>query len=249
MVHQNRMAQVIYCFNQSTVLKSSDMMLMINALNTMLPAFCATWANKSYVCQAAPTTMKSATSMYCVFMDTSDQAGALAYHSEGSNVPYGKVFVKTILSYGGVTLMGPNKSTPTVAQAFAHEIFEMIGNPNANIWWQLSNGYLIPGEVADPVQGDMVPITVGSTVVGLSDYILPSWMNPQATKGPYNYLNTLTKPFQLASGGYVILMKNGITSYVLGEQASSYIQARAQSVSAEFAVTTACIAALSQGGC
>lgn len=218
------------------------MILMINALNTMLPAFCTTWSTVQYVCQAAPSTMTSVSTMYCTFMDNADVSGALAYHTQGSNVPYGKVFVKTILSYGGATLLGATNAVPTIAQAFAHEIFEMIGNQNANIWWQLNNGYLIPGEVADPVQGNLVRVTVGSTVVGLSDYILPAWMDPQETRGPFNYLNTLTKPFQLAKGGYVILMRNGVTSYVLGEEASGYIQHRAQSVAAEFGTLAASVA-------
>lgn len=211
--------------------------LMINALNTMLPAFCSTWApqGKQYLCQAAPTTMRSVNSLYCVFMDNSDSAGALAYHTENSDVPYGKVFVKTILSYGGVILMGKNNTIPTVAQAFAHEIFEMIGNMNVNVWWQLSNGNLVPGEVCDPVQGNIVPIKVGSVTVGLSDYILPTWADPQATRGPYNYLNTLTKPFQLAKGGYAVLMKGGAVSYVLGESVTPYIQYRADNLVKELA--------------
>ena len=225
----SRMSQTIYCFNNSTVLKTTDMILMINALNTMLPAFCSTWTlgNKRYVCQAAPANMRFGTGMYCVFMDTSDSAGALAYHTETNNVPFSKVFVKTILQYGGAILMGATARVPTVAQAFAHEIFEMIMNQNVNVWWQLSNGNMVPAEVSDPVQGNVVPVRVGSVTVGLSDYVLPAWSDPQATRGPYNFLNTLTRPFQLARGGYVILMRNGTMSYVLGTSVSPYIEYRA----------------------
>jgi len=220
------MAQIIYCFNQSTALTNADMGLMINALNTMLPAFCTAWSpqGKQYLCQAAPPTMRSVNTLYCIFLDNSDFAGALAYHSESSNIPYGKVFVKTILSYGGVILMGKNNTIPTVAQAFAHEIFEMICNMNVNVWWQLSNGNLVPAEVCDPVQGITVPVKVGSVTVGLSDYILPVWADPQATRGPYNYLNTLTKPFQIAKGGYVVLMKGSSISYVLGTSVTPYVE-------------------------
>lgn len=233
------MAQIIYCFNQSTTLSTSNMSLMISAINTLLPTFCSAWAPqaKQYQCQPAPSTMKSVSSLYCVFMDTSDSAGALAYHTETGNVPYGRVFVKTILSYGGALLMGANNSVPTVAQAFAHEIFEMIANMNVNVWWQLSNGNLVPGEVCDPVQGNVVPVKVGSVTVGLSDYILPVWADPQATRGPYNYLNTLTKPFQLAKGGYVILMKNGAVFYVLGNLVTPYIQYRANNIATELAAS------------
>lgn len=221
----SRMAQTIYCINASTVLKDSDMFLMISAINTMLPAFCSTWSlgNKPYICQSAPKTALGK-GMYCVFMDTSDSTGTLAYHTETGNIPFSRVFVKTVLQYKGAMLMGPTPSTPTVAQAFAHEIFEMIVNQNVNVWWQLSNGYLVPAEVSDPVQGNVVPVKVGGVTVGLSDYILPAWSDPQANKGPYNFLNTLTKPFQLARGGYVILMRNGVMSYVMGSAVSEYIK-------------------------
>jgi hypothetical protein len=118
--------------------------------------------------------------------------------------------------------MGATDSVPTVAQAFSHEIFEMIGNFNVNVWWQLNSGYLVPGEVCDPVEGNLIKVRVGSVIVGLSDYVLPSWSDPQETKGPFNYLNTLTKPFQLARGGYVTLMRNGRVVNVFGMDASDY---------------------------
>jgi len=198
---------------------------MISALNIMLPAFCTTWSLKQYSCVAAPATTKPGTNgLYCVFLDTSTSAGALAFHTENANIPYGNVFVKTILQYGGAILMGQNNTVPTVAQAFTHEIFEMLINQNVNIWWQQSNGTLVPAEVCDPVQGNVVPVKVGSITVGLSDYILPAWSDPQSTRGPYNFLNTLSRPFQMAKGGYLVTMKAGVISYVYGQSATPYAQ-------------------------
>ena len=212
----------IYCVNNS-IMKNSDLILMISALNTLLPAFCSTWAPKckQYRVAVAPIGFK-ATGPHCIFMDTADVAGALAYHTETGNIPVSKIFVKTVLQYGGAILMGATDSVPTVAQAFSHEIFEMIGNFNVNVWWQLNSGYLVPGEVCDPVEGNLIKVRVGSVTVGLSDYVLPSWSDPQETKGPFNYLNTLTKPFQLARGGYVTLMRNGRVVNVFGIDASDY---------------------------
>ena len=217
------MTTVIYCVNNSTLLKTSDMILMISALNTLLPAFCKTWTNKQYIVAQAPVGFK-ATGPYCIFADNADVAGALAYHTETNNVPVSKVFVQTILQYRGAILLGATNAVPTVAQAFSHEIFEMICNMNVNIWWQLTNGYLVPGEVCDAVQGNIIRVRVGSVVVGLSDYVLPNWSDPQATAGPYNYLNTLRRPFQLARGGYVALMRNGTVTSVFGMEASDYVK-------------------------
>jgi len=217
------------------------MILMITAINTLLPAFCTTWSRQQYRCAVAPTGFK-ATGPYCVFSDTSTVSGSLAYHSETGNIPFANVFVKTVLQYGGAVLLGATNSVPTVAQAFSHEIFEMIGNMNVNVWWQLNNGYLVPGEVCDPVEGNLVRVTVGSAVVGLSDYILPSWSDPQETKGPFNYLNTLTKPFQLAKGGYVVLMRNGVMQNVFGMEASDYIKEHYAGATRIKAVLTGCTA-------
>lgn len=216
----------IYCFNKSTVLKNSDMFLMINALNILLPSFCNSWSLKQYRCVAAPPTIKPGSSMYCSFLDDSDAPGALAYHTEFANVPYGDVFVKTILEYGGTVLTGVN----TVAQAFSHEIFEMLVNQNVNVWWQQPNGVLVPAEVCDPVQGNIVPIKVGTTIVYLSDYILPAWNDPQSTTGPYNFLNTLKRPFHMAKGGYLVIMYNGTISYVFGKSVTPYIEYRAENM-------------------
>jgi hypothetical protein len=100
----------IYCFNKSSVLKDADMNVMISALNTMLPAFCTAWSLKPISCVAAPSNTKPGSGMYCAFLDNSDSPGALAYHTEFANVPYGNVFVKTIIQYGGAILMGANNS-------------------------------------------------------------------------------------------------------------------------------------------
>ncbi len=215
----------IYCFNKSS-LKNSDMFLMINALNVMLPAFCNSWSLKQHRCVAAPSTIKPGSSMYCAFLDNTDTNDALAYHTEFSNVPYGNVFVKTILQYGGTILRGSN----TVAQAFAHEIFEMLVNQNVNVWWQQPNGILVPAEVCDPVQGNIVPVKVGTVMVHLSDYILPAWNDPQSTTGPYNFLNTLKRPFHMAKGGYLVTMYNGAISYVFGKSVTPYIEYRAENM-------------------
>jgi hypothetical protein len=93
------MSNRIFVFNRSTVLKNTDMFLMINAMNVMLPAFCKAWSLKQCTCIAAPPTTKPGTNgMYCVFLDNSTSPGALAFHTEYDNVPYGEIFVKTIIT-------------------------------------------------------------------------------------------------------------------------------------------------------
>jgi len=220
----NRMT-TISCFNSSTLLKDSDMIIMIHAVNALLPQFCTSWRTPLYKCVSAPkTSIPGSTGMYCVFLDTTDAPGAAAYHTAANNIAISKVFVKTIFDYNGVPLSGANTSIPTVAQAFCHEIFEMIINPKLNIWWQRPNQSLVPAEVVDPVQSNVIRVRVGGVIVHLSDYVLPEWHNPQSTKGPYNFLNTLSKPFQVARRGYVIVLAAGKYSYVFGSMVTDYVK-------------------------
>jgi len=224
----------ITCFNISTALKSSDMFLMITAINAVLPTFNRAWGHAQYVCVASPSnTVIGTTGMYCVFMDNTDSAGALAYHTETTNTPVAKIFVKTILGYGGSIFANPNALT--VSMSFCHEIMEMIHNPNTNSWWQQPSGMLVPSEMCDPVQSNVIPVQVGSTLIYMSDFILPAWSNSQATKGPYNYLNTLVRPFQIAKGGYVVQMRNGTVNYVLGSEITPFLQAKMDSWNADLA--------------
>jgi hypothetical protein len=97
---------------------------------------------------------------------------------------------------------------------------------------------LYPSEVSDPVQGNIVPITLSYTTtsttipikqitntvkVGMSDWILPSWTNPQG-KRPFNHNNTLTVPFQLDAGGYEYVLSGGNTNIIYGRMASQYVK-------------------------
>jgi len=147
-------------------------------------------------------------------LDTPDVAGALGYHDISSDVPYGKVFVKIILQSKGSVLSG----ALTVSSVVCHEVMELLVDPLANVWWMGPDySTLYAAEVGDPVQANTINVTVGSTSVAMSDYILPAWADPQRSTGPFNKKNTLTGPFKLAKGGYAIVLKNSKAQYVLGE--------------------------------
>jgi len=154
-----------------------------------------------------------------VIMNNTDQDGALGYHFESNGSAYGKVFAKTIIDNGGVVLYKDSK-TPTIAQCICHEVMEMIGNPTANKWYNDNNMTFWAGELCDPVESNVLLTTVGTDKVGLSDYVLPNWFNPDATKGPFNKMNTLKKPFTLDSNGYAIIIQNGSFQSIYGSLAN-----------------------------
>ena len=63
-------------------------------------------------------------------------------------------------------------------------------------------------ELCDPVEDNTYAIAMDGYQVGVSNFIFPSWFNPQATKAlnaPFDYLAKLTAPFTMTSGGYMIV--------------------------------------------
>jgi hypothetical protein len=209
--------QTIAIVNASTAVSDQDLGYMVAAINKELPAFCRAWNLPTTQAYAVPLSAGATRATYTLtMMDDADVDDALGYHDEINNKPYGKVFARTVLSNGGVLLYG-GAHTPTVAQTLSHEVYEILVDFNCNIWWQARDGRLYAAEVSDPVQGNIVKVSVGAGVtVGLSDYVLPSWCDPQETRRPFNALNTLTRPFQLARGGYVIVMRGNQVENVFG---------------------------------
>ena len=228
--------------NQSSIVSDTDGNTITSALNKILPSFCKDWSLSPHSCVYVGKG-KTTTILLKIFLkDTADESGSLAYHDEINDIPYGKAFAKTVLSYGGVMLYSQDPNVPTFAQAVCHELFEMLIDPNCNVWTMLSDySTLYAYEVCDAVQSNPVTVLVqtGSSTskiylgnskivlktvtnpiyskVGVSDWVLPSWFDPQKKRGPYNHNNTLKAPFTLDKGGYVISLTNGHSNIVWGE--------------------------------
>ena len=227
----------IALINQSTAVSDANGQIIANAMNMILPTFCGDW-NIPIVTAVYVGLGKTTTIPLKVFLlDTADVAGALAYHDEVNDLPYGKAFAKTVLSYGGTLLYSTNPLVPTFAQAVCHEIFELLVDMYCNMWAMLSDyTTLYAYEACDPVESNAVTVnlvttttakvgtkTVTTTVntkVGLSDWVLPKWFDTQAKRGPYNHNNTLTAPFTLSPYGYVIALESGNVSYIYGNKVS-----------------------------
>lgn len=209
----------IAIINRSSVVSDTDASTMVVALNTLLPIFCSDWSilpvTTVYIPRAA--TILPINLYYIYLMDTSDQEGALAYHDLSGDVPYGKVFAKTILSTG-VLMYEETLTLQTVSQCLSHEVFELIIDPRCNTWWMnYKTRILVAAEVSDPVQGNVVVVTLANGVkVGMSDWILPSWQDAQTTIGPFNHLNTLSQAFQVLNG-YAMIIKDSKVITVYGD--------------------------------
>jgi hypothetical protein len=106
-----------------------------------------------------------------------------------------RIYVKTILDAGGMTLTGPY----SVLSVVSHELCEATVDRTADQWD--SAGYA--KEICDPCQGSWYEID-GCSV---SDFALPGWFDAeQATQGqPMDHLGHITQSHTLEAEGYAIV--------------------------------------------
>lgn len=205
--------------NNSTVVNDTDGKNMTLGLNSLLPVFCRDWnlpsASAVYV---AKNGVVPENSYQVVLLDNTDLAGTVSYHGVVGSLPVVKVFAKTILDNGGVTLFESTRTKQTVAQVLSHEVFEMLVDPRCLLWWMNPNTSTVyASEVSDPVDANIVNVRLADkTQVGLSDWVLPSWNDVENTTGPFNHNDTLTAAFQVDSHGYAMVLSSGSVSYIYG---------------------------------
>ena len=131
------------------------------------------------------------TSWQCVFLDDSDQAGALAYHDlTNTGLPLSKIFVKTLMS-----------DNSSISVGASHECCEMAVDPTINLAAQDASGAFWAYEVADPFEDDQYGYQIGGILV--SDFATPAWFGfADAGTRPVDFMKHGTAAFQVLSGGY-----------------------------------------------
>jgi hypothetical protein len=212
---------VIAIMNESKLVTDAQGKAIVGALNSLLPKFCNDWNMRPVSAVYYPRNTVSPIPIKCYIYDNTKAEATLAYEDEINDVPYTKVFVQKILENGGAVLAASDG--PTVSQRISHEVFEILVDLRANSWWSDYSGVTFyAAEVCDPVESNVVPVTVGGALVQMSDWVLPAWSDPQATKGPFNYLNTLTNPMSVDKGGYIITQTNGTVNTVTGCKITSF---------------------------
>jgi hypothetical protein len=197
--------------NESTAISDAAVQAMIPAFQTqwnrdLAPAWDLadaqfTWTEK--------TQQPAATSWWVVFLDDSDQAGALAYHDlTSAGLPIAKVFVKTLLA---------DKSSVSVGAT--HEICEMAVDPTINLAAQDPNGTFWAYEVCDPVEDDQYGYDIGGVLV--TDFITPAWFGFKDATGDLDFQKHAAKAFTVLSGGYAQKFGKSGWEQVNGEAAST----------------------------
>lgn len=209
--------------NKSMTMTDSDGAAMVNALNAVLPTFCRDWAiplvKANYVKKNTPTNV----ALQCHVLDNSD---VLGNNDESKGVIVVKAFVKNVLDNSGVMLYSTNPAVPTVAGVVSHKVLELLADLRANGWWNSADSTLYAVKVCDPVESNVVKIEAkGFPLVGLCDWVLPAWSDPQDKVGPFNHNKTLKAPFTVDNGGYAITLKDGVVNTVFGSNVSNFTKA------------------------
>ncbi len=193
----------IACFNKATVSLGVDLPKLINAMQLYIDKYVApVWDTPAKLIKSKDF-VKDAWAM--VFLDNADQPGALAYHDlTPSGLPLSKIFVKTTLD-----------NHDLVSVSASHELVEMLVDPAINLMTTGPDPKTIYAyESADPVEA----LSFNVNGIPMSDFVYPAYFEVfhKAGSVKFDELNKVKKPFQILSGGYQIIFKNGKWSQVFG---------------------------------
>ncbi len=198
-------APTITCFNQATTDLQVDFDQLIAAMQTYVDDFVAPiWGTPAKLIKTTDF-QKGAWAM--VFLDDADQAGALAYHDlTPDGLPISKVFVKTTLD-----------DNQLVSVSASHELVEMLVDPAINLMTTGPNPKIVYAyESADPVEA----LSFDVDGIQMSDFVYPSYFENFHKPGSvqFDQMDKVRQPFQILSGGYQIVFKNGKWSQVFGSE-------------------------------
>ena len=180
----------IAVLNQSTVVSDSDVAQAVSAVQIQFTRdFIPAWGLPTTVAFYPASTTPPNGSWLIYIRDNSTRPHSNGYHEQlTGQVPSSYVFAASAIASG----------TPWTT-TLSHESMELRVDPALNIQIQesVTNPPLtLSEEIADPVAANYYDING----VLVSDFTLPSWWSPTGT-APFNQLNNLTGPFQLAFGG------------------------------------------------
>ncbi len=193
----------IACFSQATASMGVDFDRLIAALQSFVDGHLApVWGTPAKLAKSSGF-VKGAWAM--VFMDDADVANALGYHDlTPDGLPLAKIFVRTI-----------QQAQESVSVAASHELAEMLVDPAINLMStgpdaQATYAY----ESADPVESESFNVSG----IPMSDFVYPSYFEnfrkPGSTR--FDDLGKVSRPFQILSGGYQIVFKNGKWTQIFG---------------------------------
>jgi hypothetical protein len=193
----------IACFNKATTPLGVDLNKLIDAMQAYIDDDIApVWGTPAKLVKSTDF-LKGQWAM--VFLDDADQPGALAYHDlTPDGLPLAKVFVKTTLA-----------NHDLVSVSASHELVEMLVDPAINLMTTGPDPKTVYAyESADPVEA----LSYAVKGIPMSDFVYPSYFEVFHKPGSVQFdrLKKVNKPFQILSGGYQIIFKNGKWTQIYG---------------------------------
>jgi len=196
----------IACFNKAKTPLGVDLDALIAAMQAFVDQDVApVWGTPAKLVKSSDFL---AGKWAMVFLDDADQPGALAYHDlTPDGLPLAKVFVKTTIANRGL-----------VSVSASHELVEMLVDPAINLLTTGPDPKLVYAyESADPVEELSYPVRG----IPMTDFVYPSYFEafhkPDSVQ--FDRLKKVSKPFQILSGGYQIIFKNGKWTQIYGSAA------------------------------
>ena len=198
----------IACFNKATTPLGVDFDALIAAMQGYVDKHVVpVWSTPAKLIKSTDF-VKGAWGV--VFLDDADQPGALAYHDlTPDGWPLSKVFVRTTLA-----------NHDLVSVSASHELVEMLVDPAVNMMTTGPDPKLMYAyESADPVEDLSFPVNG----LEMSDFVYPSYFEGFRKSGStqFDHLNKVKKPFEILSGGYQIIFKNGKWTQITGSAAKA----------------------------
>ena len=219
----------IAVLNKSTLVSDNEVDLMCQAIQKQMDFHVApAWEQKPAIIKFYKNKILVPKGSYIITVtdkssDVEDE-GDFGYHSIDNGDVYGYVFVKPILDDGGEVLYDEqNDQNISVCSVLSHEIIETWGDRFANFWAdgpEIDAGSEYALELCDPVEADSYVIEINDIKMSVSNFVYPSWFNPQAKSPkdlPFDYMSKLTAPFTMTSGGYMIVRKTLEINQVYGK--------------------------------
>jgi hypothetical protein len=208
---------LIAVINQSSLVKDSDIQLMVGAIQIQLDLHCApAWNQKSIPIRFYSNAASVPGYAWTIYIIDNDAqvAGALGFHEEETNGKIdGYIMCQPILSNGGDVLKfdAANPGKYTISATLSHEVLETFLDRFTNVF--CDNGTTSwCQEMCDAVEQIGYGIMVNGTNVSVSDFVFPNFFNQYAVvprNAPLNFLNTLKAPFTILPGGYAIQRTGG----------------------------------------
>jgi hypothetical protein len=186
----------IVCVNNATVPLGVDFGKLIAAMQVFVDKHVApVWGTRAKLVKARDLKPGK---WAMVFVDHADHARALARHDlTPDGLPLARVFVKTTLA---------NKNLVSVAAT--HELVEMLVDPAINLVTMRKGSKLVyQYESADPVEDLHFPVNG----IPMTNFVYPTYFEEFHKPGSvrFDHLGELNKPFQIHTGGYQGVLKDG----------------------------------------